>query len=328
MPTQRQDAAWRYILWLALIALSLTTVLSAAQAQRPDCTFTTSTATGLFAIPATHPTFQVGSIGAFETYTATAFMRQHYAITDSAGVSLGWVDRRSGTVSGACDDLPAPYPAVTDFPTVCTFTPAETVYTYASPADMPSTASPPSDDVAYVNVLPAAAPVLVVERAGFDMPVVALFVDEARAGGWVAVDSGTLTGACEALPQGIAGRVTAGARLWSQPDVNHGIILAEPPAGTAVQIYANQRVVGDIVYGDDVRGVWVYTVIPDVAAGWLWIERVQGITDGDMTLTPPAARADAFTNPPATPSRPLNERPATFSPIAPPPNPAAPFENQ
>ena len=114
-------------------------------------------------------------------------------------------------------------------------------------------------------------------------------LDHAR-GFWVATDGGVFSGFCETVTDGPINtmQVLANTRLWSQPSVTAGIVLAELPTGASVTILSG-AVWGPIRYDSSQVDFW-YPVQAGSQVGWIWSGRL------DFNNSLPEADAVALGN--------------------------------
>lgn len=91
------------------------------------------------------------------------------------------------------------------------------------------------------------------------------------ASGWIWVER------LQDLPESETTTITAteNTRLWSAPDVTTGEVIFNIPEGTALTILGNNFVWGAIT--STVEGWWVNVSLPSGLAGWVWIERINGL---------------------------------------------------
>lgn len=130
------------------------------------------------------------------------------------------------------------------------------------------------------TLMPGPQSTVAILQPGQVYPVVAVrgnrvnvAIDDAF-GVWVPAIAGTLRGDCNsvAAPTALA---LNGARLWSEPDVRTGQVIAAVPAQTAL-IVINGPVNGPIRLDTDATGDWYFVQVSSTAqGGWLWQARLQ-----------------------------------------------------
>ncbi len=232
------------------------------------CTFTpTVEGAKLYHAPLTDPAQEKSTLVAGQGYLVQRQHTEHFFVTLD-GINGGWVDRRSGVLSGVCDTIPADTTPLADFPTVCTLTSASAI--------------PFFGDSALVKELPAlAAGTYIVTQTSTS--AVYVRIDHAF-GGWVPSNVGILNGACNTVPPEtiLTGVALADARVWSAPNAKTGEIVATLAQHALVVIVAGP-VRGPIQFDTDDNGNWYQVAQAGQVIGWVW-----------------EARLD-FTNPPAPP---------------------------
>ena len=170
--------------------------------------------------------------------------------------SAGWVDRRAGTLDGDCASIPEDETSLRDYATLCWF---------ASNVNQPTYGDPDDDSIRIASV-EAGHSYVVLQRHpdGFYL----LYYDHAFSA-WVDANAGQLSGDCDDLTS--PGAIIAEARVWSEPNVNTGAVLATLSAGTDVRI-VSQPTRGPIRLDTGEEGDWhrVQTTDRDVT-GWVWV---------------------------------------------------------
>lgn len=246
-------------LFAALIALNPT------QAQSDTCTYIVEdNIIPLYSAPLNIASLQVDVLQIGGGYTVEK-RAERYLYVSGAGLE-GWVHGLSlgAHTAGECSSQVNVDAPLTDYPSICFFTPVETMPVFNDPA------------------LTEQHPVFGLQ-SGQDYPVVyedasSLFayIDDAS-GGWVSSDTGFLSGACDSLPTPGSYPQTAialeNARLWSQPDVGIGDIIADVAPGTILQVISGP-VQGPIRLDTDDLGLWFY-IIDGEQSGWLWEARLE-----------------------------------------------------
>lgn len=250
-----------YLIALALLAALFYAgpVPAPAAAQGDDCTFTGSMETlALFGAPLTDDSQKKDELPGGVPYPVTQMHAEHFYIEIDHAYG-GWVDRRSGILSGDCAAVPVDKRPVTDFPTVCAVTLAAEALLYRTAALAVSHGE-----------LPAGT--YVVTETGTTSHFVQF--DHAY-GGWIAASAGTLSGACGGPVPPVSGTATAlaEARVWSLPDVQSGEVLYTLDAGTLVLI-TGEAVRGPIRFDTADQGDWYPVVVTGLLPGWVWAGRL------------------------------------------------------
>lgn len=266
-------------LLIILLALALPVSPPPRATAEDTCTFTPHfNATPLYAAPLADPAQQRGEVPGGVPLLALkrsglTYDALIYVTLDTT--SGGWVDQRSGTLTGACDDLPLDNTPLIDYPTICTAAVSQAVPFF----DDAQLFTPKPFDLqpgTYVVTRRSAASVFV-------------RLDHAM-GGWTALSAITLGPACSTVMQAAPFQAVAldNARLWTQPNVQTGARLLDLPSGTGVVILAGP-VEGPIRYDTADVGDW-YQVAYNGQSGWVWSARL------DFNAAPPPV------TPPSTPS--------------------------
>lgn len=270
---------------VALVLLLASAVLpGAAQppvAAQAACTFAATVADApLYLAPITTPGQQKDTLPVGVAYPVIARSDAHYyiALDDAYG---GWVDRRSGVLSGDCDAVPVDPRPLTDYPTICAVTLAGPVPAYFDA----SLTQPREDLLAGTYIAVRRAPRAVLVQLGDAMGV------------WLAQASVSFSGACESLPVEGANRALAGenARVWTQPSVRSGEVMYTLPVGANVLIVAGP-VTGPIRNDTSDQGEWVQVVWGPYAPGWVWLPRLTLLDDDDPAAPPVTGSAIAGAN--------------------------------
>ncbi len=244
-------------------------VSSGAQAQVNECFFAGSLDTlALHHAPLTHATQLKAELPGGVAYSVQRQHGEHYLIAIDHAYG-GWVDRRSGRLSGDCASIPVDTTPLSDFPTVCLYSAAVAV-----PAFLDEQMTMPFGNIPAQQSLP------VVEQTA---AAHYLLLDHAT-GAWVSAGSGSLSGGC--VTRNVY--ALANARLWSQPDVKNGQLLATLQPGSSVNIIGNP-VPGPIRFDTADTGLW-YPVKQGTLSGWIWAER---LTDYPQPADGPTALANA-----------------------------------
>jgi hypothetical protein len=242
-----------------IILLTMTLMVGGmAQAQGNDCRFTGTLKTlALYHAPLTHQTQIKDQLPGGTAYQVMASRGEHFliAVDDAYG---GWVDRRSGRLSGACDSVSVDSTPLVDFPTLCLFESQQAIPGFAD-----ARLSSPSP----LGSVPANTPLLIGSRTNVTYEII---FDHA-ASVWVAANTGQAYGA-GCLAAGRVAYVSTEARLWSHPDVRIGRVLATLAADSEVTINS-PFLTGPIRFDTDATGIWV-PVRQGNLNGWVWQERL------------------------------------------------------
>jgi hypothetical protein len=250
---------------IMIVALIVTLVgiggivpLPRADAQAA-CTFTpTAEGAKLYHAPLTDPAQEKSALVVGQGYLVQRAHTEHFYITLD-GINGGWVDRRSGVLSGDCDAVPVDNTSLADFPTVCTLTSINAIPFYVDSALTQSQ-----------NAL-AAGTYIVTQQT---VSAYHVRLDHAF-GGWVPVSAGTLNGACDALPPEVrlTARALADARVWNVPDVKNGDVIRTLAEGASVVIVAGP-VTGPIRFDTADQGTWYQIAEAGQIGGWVWDARL------------------------------------------------------
>lgn len=248
----------RHVIAALLIMMFL--VAGVAQAQTSVCRFEgTLDDLWLYHAPLTSHIQLKEKLPGGISYPVTALYGEHFliAVDDDYG---GWVDRRSGRLSGDCDAVPVDSVPSGGYPTICWFTASADVPAYYAATLTGQSGSLPSGR-RYITLRQTDT-------------ALELYVDHAMSA-WVNVEAGTVAGMCAGLGEqdapGLPVTVLAHARLWSQPDAKNGDVLATFAAGSQAEIL-DGPVRGPIRLDTDDQGDW-YQVRQGVIIGWMWVER-------------------------------------------------------
>jgi hypothetical protein len=244
-----------------------------------SCAFTpTVEGARLYHAPLTDPSQEIGALTVGMAYLVQRQHAEHYYVTLD-GVTGGWVDRRSGMLSGACDAIPVDNTPLGDFPTVCTLTSTDTIPFYGD-----SALTEPR------NALAAGTYVVTSQTSRAYL----VRIDHAF-GGWVPSSAGSLSGACDTLPPdaSLTARALADARAWTVPNVKTGQIAATLAEGSSVVIVAGP-VLGPIRLDTNDEGAWYQVYQTGQVVGWVWEARLDF---ADPPTPPPPAIQTAITQP-------------------------------
>lgn len=210
---------------------------------------------------------------ALQIHVDTLRANASYAVVQQSGTSYyvyldeytgGWVAANAGTVSGACEMLPA------------------------------EPMLPAGTAIALENARLWSAPdvyqgaVLVTLETGSQVAILAgpvsgpISYSSDVEGEWYRVRWGTVTGWAWSERLTImtgptdpyrAAVALQNARAWSHPDVKTGTMLAPIPAGTRLQTIAGP-VRGPIRYDTDATGDWYQVSVNGTVLGWVWDQRL------------------------------------------------------
>lgn len=189
----------------------------------------------LYHAPFNDPTQQKGSLSINVLYPVTATHTGYFYV--EVRTDGGWVDRRNGILSGACDALPEDTTPLEGFATLCVFRAAQESMLYA---DAELTVG--KDTVATARTYP------VTQRTA---NAYYLRFDDAF-GGWVNAADGQLSGACEGVPFAqpnintvpdnpapqTTATLNADSSLLSEPNSQTGAVIVTLPAGSLVSLIA------------------------------------------------------------------------------------------
>ena len=244
---------------MSMILLTMTLMVGGiAQAQGNGCRFTGTLETlTLYHAPLTHQTQIKDQLPGGISYAVTASRGEHFSIAVDDTYD-GWVDRRSGQLSGTCDSVPVDPTPLAEFPTLCLFQTSQVVPGYTD-----ARLSNPSP----LGSVPANTPLLIGARTRVTYEVI---FDHA-ASVWVAANTGHAYGA-GCLSTGRVAYLSTEARLWSHPDVRSGHVLATLAADSEVTING-PFLTGPIRFDTDATGIWV-PVRQGNLNGWVWQERL------------------------------------------------------
>jgi hypothetical protein len=222
------------------------------------CQFTPFADTILYHAPILDPTQQKDILPAGKGYPVQLQAPQYLyiAIDDAYG---GFVDRQAGTLSGECGmNVPVDSQPLHTYPTVCIL---------LSSAD----ARPVFEDdqlQKQIGIMRANGSYAVTRRTATSTYLYGT--------GWVAADSGQLSGNCDILrsPAEITAVALENARVWSEPNVRLGQQLASLKVGAQVRIIAGP-VRGFIRLDSQVEGSWYQIKAAEsIPTGWVWSERL------------------------------------------------------
>ena len=203
------------------------------------------------------PTLELG-IG----YEAVSIYPTLYQLRHE-GISIGWVDYRLIGVRSegdGCWSLPQDDRPLTDFPTICIFSPNGPIGTFLDP-DMTEP---------YHFELIAGAPQVVIVK--FEESLLAS-VGHAMSY-YIAREDGVLSEACDEIPRG--GRMTSAAELWSEPNGRNGEPGIAIPEGIRVYVQPGE-VQGPGIGPDSGEVAWVRVMaaVQGRPVGWVpaaWVE--------------------------------------------------------
>jgi hypothetical protein len=228
-------------------------------AAQGDCLFTpTVDPTPLYHAPMTDPGQQKGLIPAGTPHPVTSQSGEHFYLYVDDEIQ-GWVDRRSGMLSGECNGLPVDPRPLTEYPTICTLITAAAQPQYST-----------ADLEGFQGTLPPGIHIVIQQTPSAYL----VRLDHAYAL-WVASSAGTLSGACAELPSAPARTAVAleNARAWSLPDVTTGVVVFDLPVGAALVITGGP-VAGRIRYDTDDEDDWYRIQWADSGSGWVWQGRL------------------------------------------------------
>jgi hypothetical protein len=256
--------------------------LANAQAQADDCTYIVEdNVIPLYSAPLNIASLQVDVLPVGSTYTVEK-RAERYLYLSSGGIA-GWIHGLSlgGRTEGDCTSLPEDDRPLTDYPTVCFFIPIEAMHVY-------NDSSLTDEHDAFDLKGGESYPVVYADEASLFA-----YIDDA-AGGWVSAETGFVSGLCDDLakPDGYQQAIALeNARLWSQPNVRIGAIVADVEPETPLHIISGP-VLGSIRLDTEDLGKWFY-VSDGTQAGWLWEARVEfEEVDGDDVDTTVKALED------------------------------------
>lgn len=241
---------------ISLLLLAMSTL--AVQAQASTCHFSsTLESLVVYHAPLTQATQIKDTLPGGTPYTVLWRSGDHYFIAVDHAYG-GWVDRSSGTLSGACDSIPVDATPLVDYPTICVFEAQQQVAAFAD-----ATLTTPSP----FGVVPAFHPYPIITRT--DTAYEILFDHAASA--WVTASSGQMYGTnCSFDHQ--AAYAGTNARLWSLPNARTGSILTTLAPGSVVSL-TGTPVSGPIRIDTDHVDLW-YPVSQGNLSGWVWAERL------------------------------------------------------
>ncbi len=223
---------------------------------------------GGFSQPVTDPAFQVASVQGGLSYQVLRSAQQHFLVKYTIGGEGVWLDRRSGYIEGNCLNIPVDETPLTDYDSLCFFSSANEVTIYTD-ATLEAIKTP-------IGNLPPNREVLVTAQQG---DAYFLHFDHAM-GGWVAKNSGTVRGNCEnlSIPDNhssvLRGTTLDNTRLWSEPNVQTGVVVADVAAGTTLIIEDGPRL-GSIRTDTQDQGHFYFVRIDsDTTSGWIWSARL------------------------------------------------------
>lgn len=172
----------------------------------------------------------------------------------------GWVDHHTRMMNGDCAGNPRiVLPPLSDFPTVCFYTTTEDLAGYRD-------AALTQEHSAFSHFPPGTYPI--VSRTSTTVE----FAGTADMGGaFVEANHGTFSGHCDGTLQ--LATTLDGARVWTEPDVSVGQMIATLDAGTEVGILEGP-VQGRILADDALEGNW-YKIAHGAIVGWIWEERLK-----------------------------------------------------
>lgn len=224
--------------------------------------------TGGFSQPVTDPAFQVASVQGGLSYQVLRSAQQHFLVQYTVGGDGVWLDRRSGYIEGNCLNIPVDETPLTDYDSLCFFSSSTEVSVY-NDASLSTIKTP-------LGNLPPNREVLVTVQ---DEDAYFLHFDHAM-GGWVAKNSGVVRGDCENLSvpdnhsTGLHGTALDNTRLWSEPNVQTGVVVADVVAGTTLIIDDGPRL-GPIRTDTQDQGHFYFVRIDgDTTSGWIWSARL------------------------------------------------------
>ena len=243
------------------------------------CTFTpTAEGAKLYHAPLTDPAQEKSALVVGQGYLVQRQHTEHFYVTLD-GLNGGWVDRRSGMLSGNCNALPVDSTSLSDFPTVCTLTSTERTSLFNDSALIQAKSQ-----------LDAGTYVVTQQTGG------AYYVRLGHAfGGWVLSSAGSLSGACDTIPpvSGLTAWALADARVWSAPDVKTGEVAGTLVENSLVVIVAGP-VRGPIRFDTNDEGDWYQVAQSGQVIGWVWDARLDF---ADPPAPPPPAVQTAITQP-------------------------------
>jgi hypothetical protein len=230
-----------------------------------DCTFTGALETLiLYHAPLTTPTQQKDALPGGVGFRLTLQRAEHYyvAVDDAYG---GWVDRRSGGLSGDCAGVPVDTAPLTDYEALCFFTSPQAAQLFHE-----SRRANPKETIQPGQAYP-------VTLQTFD--AYHLQLDHAF-GGWVAAADGQVSGNCAGVPTEYPAQIATAlenARAWSAPDVRSGDVVTTFAPGTQLMVLAGP-VTGPIRLDTADTGNWFQVRAVNAAGGatgWVWENRLR-----------------------------------------------------
>jgi hypothetical protein len=206
---------------------------------------------------------------------------EHYFIRVNQA-DTGYVDKRSGVMSGLCGlNVPVDSGPLQAHPTVCVFT--------SHTQEIPLYADPELHTPK--GKIPANSSFAVTQHSINSYYV---YIDHAF-GGWVSSASGTLGDRCTVIfGDGKTVTTLENARIWSEPDVFKGQMLATLPVGFPVKIVAGP-VRGPVSLTTNESGDW-YKVEGANTSGWVWSARLAFETATLSAITKEEARVWSLPN--------------------------------
>lgn len=264
-PTKRATALIASLLAGLILALGALPGGAAPARAQGDCIFTGALETLiLYHAPLTTPSQQKDALPGGVGFRVTLQREEHYyiAVDDAYG---GWVDRRSGGVSGDCAGVPVDTTPLTDFDTLCFFTSPQAAQLYheARRTNPQGTIQPGQPYAVTLQTFDAYH----------------LQLDHAF-GGWVAAADGQVAGDCASVPVEYPAQIATAldnARAWSAPDVRSGAMVTTFAPGTQLIVLAGP-VSGPIRFDTADTGNWFQVRAVNVAGGatgWVWENRLR-----------------------------------------------------
>lgn len=251
------------LLFVGLVAALIP--LTGVHAQADACEYIVEdNVIPLYSAPLNIASLQIDVLQVGNTYTVEK-RAERYLYVSGEEVE-GWIHGLSlgGRTEGECSSLPEDARLLTEYPPVCFFTPVEAMRVYNDP-------SLTEQHHAFDLQGGQSYPVVFEHEASFFA-----YIDDA-AGGWVSGDAGFLSGSCDELPQQDSYQQEAvaleNARLWSQPNVRIGTVIADVAPETGLYVISGP-VQGPIRVDTDDLGQWFY-VSTGEQSGWLWEARFE-----------------------------------------------------
>lgn len=249
---------WLWIVVIGWIFVGINGLPAHARTQT-TCRFTPSGGTvALFDAPLTHATQLKTNLIGGTSYPVIRQRAEHFYIEMDNGDRV-WADRRSGSLSGDCSEIPADTAPLTAYPTLCTFTTTAGVMSFTG------------SDLADPAATLAAGSYVVIMYSGESYFLRSEFSDI----GWVAAEDGILGGNCGALPEEPTLTATAleDAEVWSAPDAQTADFVYPLEEETQVTI-TGWPVRGPGEENSELMGEWYPIAQNGENVGWVWVNHL------------------------------------------------------